>query len=132
MLGSRIGSLPAIKLLGILTIYYILVFIALLKMIRSFPGLQNLMPFGGGSEFYARESVNSFSQTMIFLNLSSDYIENGLKLLFSILGLIQVILPATWVYLKIRAKLDQSLVETMLILPVVVAGVVIIVQHSSS
>jgi len=34
------------------------------------------------------------------------------------------------VYLKIRAKLDQSLVENMLILPVVVAGVVIIVQNS--
>ena len=76
--------------------------------------------------------MNSFSQTMIFSNLSSDYIENGSKLLFSILGLIQVILPVTWVYLKIRAKLDQSLVETMLILPVVVADVVIIVQHSSS
>ena len=130
MLGSRLGSLPAIKLLGILTIYYALVFLALLIMMRSFPGLQNLMPFGGGSEFNARESANSFSQTIIFSNLSSNYIENGIKLLFAILGVIQVMLPVTWVYLKIRAKLDQSLVETMLILPVVVAGVVIIVQNS--
>ncbi len=130
MLGSRLGSLSAIKLLGILTIYYALVFLVLLIMMRSFPSLQNLMPFGGGSEFNARESANSFSQTMIFSNLSSNYIENGLKLLFAILGVIQVMLPVTWVYLKIRAKLDQSLVENMLILPVVVAGVVIIVQNS--
>lgn len=130
MLSSRLGSLPAIRLLGILTVYYAFVFLMLLILMQSFPGMSGLMPFGGGSEFNALESANSFSQTMIFSNLSSNYIENGLKLLFAILGVIQVMLPVTWVYLKIRAKLDQSLVETMLILPVVVAGVVIIVQNS--
>jgi len=41
-------------------------------------------------------------------------------------------LPVTWVYLKVRltSKLDQSLVQTMLILPIAVAGVVVIVQNS--
>ena len=97
---------------------------------NSFPSLSNLMPFGGGAEFVEGERTSTFSQPTIFSNLSSNYIENGLKLLFAILGVIQVMLPVTWVYFKIRAKLDQSLVETMLILPVVVAGVVIIVQNS--
>jgi len=130
VLSSRLGSLPAVKLLGILTVYYTIVFIILFVLMRSFPSLRPLMPFGGGSDFSAGETVSTFSQTMIFSNLSSNYFENGLKLLFAILGVIQVMLPVTWVYLKIRAKLDQSLVETMLILPVVVAGVVIIVQNS--
>lgn len=130
ILNSKLGSLPAIKLLGVLTIYYAALFLILLVLMNSFPSLSNLMPFGGGAEFVEGERTSTFSQPTIFSNLSSNYIENGLKLLFAILGVIQVMLPVTWVYFKIRAKLDQSLVETMLILPVVVAGVVIIVQNS--
>jgi len=72
MLSSRLGSLPAVKLLGILTAYYTIVFIVLFVLMQSFPNLRNLMPFGGGSDFSTRETVSTFSQTMIFSNLSSN------------------------------------------------------------
>ena len=41
-------------------------------------------------------------------------------------------LPVSWVYFKSRSKsgLDQSIAQTMLLLPMAVAGVVIIVQNS--
>ena len=59
-------------------------------------------------------------------------IENSIKLASAIFGVTLVMLPVTWLYLKSRVikRLDQSLVQTMLLLPIAVAGVVSIVQHS--
>jgi hypothetical protein len=127
---SKLGSSQVMKLLLRLTLYYAIIFGILVIILNAFPGLMQFMPLGGGAEFSNQETTNTFAQSIIFSNLSSNYIENGLKLLFAIIGVILVMLPVTWVYLRIRASLDQSLVETMLILPVVVAGVVIIVQNS--
>ncbi len=130
MRSSKLGSTQVIKLFGLLTLYYFFAFGILVIALNFFPGLKDFMPLGAGVEFSDVETTNPFTQSVIFSNLSSNYVENGLKLLFAILGVILIMLPVTWVYLKIRASLDQSLVETMLILPVVVAGVVFIVQNS--
>ena len=53
-------------------------------------------------------------------------------LVFATMGALLLILPVSWVYLAIRAKsgLDQALVETILILPIVVTAIVMIVQNS--
>lgn len=130
MLNSRLGSTQVIKLLGMLTLYYLFALGGISLSLHYFPNLQELLPFGGGSALSSEETIMTFTQTMVFSNLSSNYLENGTKLLFAILGVLLVMLPVSWVYMRIRITLDQSLVETMLILPVVVAGVVIIVQNS--
>lgn len=45
-----------------------------------------------------------------------------------------LMLPVTWVYVQTRRKkgFDQSLVQTLIILPLVVAGVVLLVQNSTA
>lgn len=129
-LSAKWASNQVARLLMQLTLYYALAFGFLYVALRSFPGLMELMPLAAGLVADSGEITNTFAEPIVFSNLSADYVENALKLLFAILGVIQVMLPVTWVYLKIRASLDQSLVETMLILPIVVAGVVIIVQNS--
>ena len=52
--------------------------------------------------------------------------------LLVILGIVALMLPVTWVYMSARKVPghDQSIVQTLLILPIVVAGVVLIVQNS--
>lgn len=49
-----------------------------------------------------------------------------------ILGILALMLPVTWVYMSARRVPghDQSVVQTLLILPIVVAGIVLIVQNS--
>lgn len=45
-----------------------------------------------------------------------------------------LMLPVTWVYVQTRRKkgFDQSVVQTLIILPVVVAGVILLVQNSTA
>jgi hypothetical protein len=52
--------------------------------------------------------------------------------LLVILGIVALMLPVTWVYMSARKVPghDQSIVQALLILPIVVAGVVLIVQNS--
>jgi hypothetical protein len=52
--------------------------------------------------------------------------------LLLIVGIVALMLPVTWVYMSARKVPghDQSIVQTLLILPIVVAGVVLIVQNS--
>ena len=54
------------------------------------------------------------------------------NLFFSMLGSLLLMFPVSWVYRAIhrRGEHDHSLDETTLILPGVVAGIVIVVQHS--
>jgi hypothetical protein len=49
-----------------------------------------------------------------------------------IVGILALMLPVTWVYMSARRVPghDQSVVQTLLILPIVVAGIVLIVQNS--
>src|SRR4029434_5680262 len=52
--------------------------------------------------------------------------------LLSIVAIVALMLPVTWVYMSARKVPghDQSVVQTLLILPIVVAGVVLVVQNS--
>jgi uncharacterized protein DUF4956 len=49
-----------------------------------------------------------------------------------LLGTLVLMLPVTWVYMSARATPghNQSVVQTLIILPIVVAGIIIIVQNS--
>jgi hypothetical protein len=51
---------------------------------------------------------------------------------FSMLGALAIMVPVTWVYMVTRRQrgYDESVVHTMLILPVAVTGIVMIVQDS--
>jgi hypothetical protein len=53
-------------------------------------------------------------------------------LVVAILAAILVSLPVSWVYMAVRGgeEYDQSLVNTIIVLPMVVTGIVIIVQNS--
>lgn len=53
-------------------------------------------------------------------------------LLYSLLNVILLTLPLTWVYRGTRRRrdLDQSIVETVLVLPIIVTGIIMIVQSN--
>ena len=51
---------------------------------------------------------------------------------FSLLGALAIMVPVAWTYIiiKVRGGYDQSVVHTLIILPIAVTGIVIIVQTS--
>lgn len=128
----ELGSPRVLRLFGHLTLYYFLAFFILWGIVQVFPGARDYLPVGGSEGLMSSESFESFETIPSPANDIQGYLERGLRLFAAILGALLVMTPVTWVYMKIRlrAKLDQSLVETMLILPIAVAGVVVIVQNS--
>src|SRR5207237_7850094 len=51
-----------------------------------------------------------------------------------LVGVLALMLPVTWVYMSARPipGHNQAIVQTLIILPLVVAGLVVIIQHSLS
>ncbi len=129
---SKLGSPIVLKLLGRLALYYLIVIGLTFGLVKLFPGVKEMLPFGGAVNLEDLKGANSFEDLPAFFEFNSIYFEASLRLFFSIVGVLLVMLPVTWVYLKVRltSKLDQSIVQTILILPIAVTGVVTIVQNS--
>jgi cation transport ATPase len=117
-------------------------------LFTAFPPLLDMAPVGGVSELAGGydPSLREFEDA--FLNDDIEEVqpltaqEQGISskfrfadarsLFLSMLGTFLLMLPVSWIYKGIHrdGEHDQSLDETTLILPAVVAGIVMVVQHS--
>ena len=122
--GSAIGA-P----LFLFACYY-LVLVGLVWLLETLlaPGI---MPLGGLDELLASDSNK--------LEVVREFGTNGaaggydvLTLGLAIAGAVLLMLPVSWVYFMTtrRKRIDRSFVQTMIVLPVIVAGIAIIVQNS--
>lgn len=113
-----------------LTAYY-LVIGAVVWVVYSQFGEMNL-PLGVVERMINEGDSASLSNIEIYASSVSDQYGGVLWLIVAILGAVALMIPVSWVYMAIRtqSKVDQSLVETMIILPVAVTGIVLIVQNS--
>ena len=148
-LPTQIPSKPfLLKLLIKLVLYYLALGALLAGLFTVFPPLLDMAPVGGVSELSGNydPSLREFEDA--FLNDDIDEVqpspvpETGItsrfrfgdarSLFFSMLGAFLLMLPVSWIYKGIHrdGEHDQSLDETTLILPAVVAGIVMVVQHS--
>ena len=132
-----------------ITIYYLVVFGLVSCAITFAPGFLDILPVGGVSELSESSDfeIAQFEDAL----LSGDFDEeefvtsretrtpsskflfgDALNLLVSMIGCVLLMLPVSWVYRTIHrdGDHDHSLDETTLLLPTVVAGIVMVVQHS--
>lgn len=128
----ELGSKRVLKLMARITLYYLAGFLIIWVIAYNIPEGREYLPLGGADSLIGGDAANAFKAILPGEDYTANYIDRALRLFFAILGALFVMLPVTWVYMGIRkrSRLDQSLVETMLILPIAVAGVVVIVQHS--
>ena len=78
----------------------------------------------------SENSSNPFAATQN-PTLSGTYWERAISTALIALGALAVSLPVAWVYTYTRRlRFDPSLVQSVVILPIVVAGIVTVVQHS--
>jgi hypothetical protein len=123
----------ATKLLVRLTIYYAVIGVLVFAAIRIWPAIQGWLPIGGVEQLIAQPAKNPLHATEA---VRAAHVGNLGQSLFwlavAIIGALVVALPVSWVYMGIRNddEYDQSLINTILVLPMVVTGIVIIVQNS--
>lgn len=123
----------ASKLLGQLAIYYLVIGLIVWIMVKLWPDARGYLPIGGVESLITQPSQNPLQGTDA---IRAEHVGNMGESLFwlvvAIIGAFLAALPVSWVYMAVRSgdEYDQSLVNTIIVLPMVVTGIVIIVQNS--
>ena len=118
----------AIPLLQI-TAYYAFVVAVVYGLSILIPALVPYLPFGGNDVTAAGlgELVTGELRPP-----SWDPVEKSIRLALSLIGVVVMMEPVSWVYMGARRRKGraQAFLMTLLLLPIVVAGIVLIVQNS--
>jgi hypothetical protein len=121
------------KLLVYLTIYYLVIAAVLYIAVRIWPDFRGYLPVGGVEQLITQPAKNPLQASDA---IRAEHVGNLGQSLFwlvvAMLGAALAALPVSWVYMAVRSgdEYDQSLVNTIIVLPMVVTGIVIIVQNS--
>jgi hypothetical protein len=123
----------ASRLLVQLTAYYLIIGLVIIVAIKIWPDFRGYLPIGGVEQLIAQPSKNPLEATDAIRAQHVGNLGDSLFwLVVAILGALVAALPVSWVYMAVRSgdEYDQSLVNTIIVLPMVVTGIVIIVQNS--
>lgn len=123
----------ALRLIGKLTLYYLIIGVLVFLAINIWPDFRGYLPVGGVETLISQPQQNPLEGIDAIRSDSVGTLGESLFwLVVAIIGAFLCALPVTWVYMSVRsgAEYDQSLVNTILVLPIVVTGIVIIVQNS--
>src|SRR5881296_258939 len=127
---GRIWKSPFVRLAA----YYAVLGLATLLLIRTFPQLrdlferfQELSPVHGA---VSRKDALEAAGTPGPASLGSMAL--GLITFLSMIGALVLMIPTAWVYMVTKQErgYDQSVVQTVIVLPMTVAGTLILVQNS--
>lgn len=122
-----------LRLLGKLTLYYVAIGAIVYLAVQIWPEFRGYLPVGGVEQLITQPAQNPLQASDTIRASQVDTLGQSLFwLIVAIIGAFLCSLPVTWVYMSVRSgdEYDQSLVHTILVLPMVVTGIVIIVQNS--
>ncbi len=114
-----------------ITAYFALLIGLIIGFAQLFPSYANLLPFGG-----VEELLDSVPDDMEVISTFVERPEIASRAAFTlgaaILGAVLLMVPISWVYfITTRSKqINRSFAQTMVVLPVIVAGIAMIVQNS--
>jgi hypothetical protein len=126
-------KMHARKLLVQITIYYVVIALAVFIALKLWPGVRGYLPVGGVEQLISQPAKNPLDATAA---VRAAHVANlGQSIFWLVVAIVSAILvsmPVSWVYMAVRAgdDYDQSLVNTIIVLPMIVTGIVIIVQNS--
>jgi hypothetical protein len=120
------------KLFAELTGYYLALVIGLLLLQWVVPDILDYLPIGAAEALIRSNEADIFKGTAIGATEVRNIGESLAWLMAALVGALLMALPVSWVYMEIREEhqYDQALDNTIVMLPLVVTGVVVIVQHS--
>lgn len=134
------------RLLAKILLYHLALLAVLVALASYYPGFVDHLPIGGVTELAGEgdrhlsrlESAAEPSgdiqivETFIRATGAFDRLGTARQLIVVLIGVWLLMLPVSWVHKGIHkaSAHDHSLDETTLILPGIVAGIVLVVQHS--
>jgi len=122
----------ALKLFAGLTAYYAVLAAAIFALLSLLPDARAYLPIGGTEALISNAQPDLLRGTAVGNEHVRSIGESLYWLVAAILGALLTALPVSRVYMEVRDRrnYDQSLVDAIVALPIVVTGIVIIVQHS--
>src|SRR3954447_6636583 len=123
----------AIRLIGVLSVYYLAIGIGIFIAVELWPDLRGYLPIGGVEQLITQPAKNPLQASEAIRAAHVGNLGQSLFwLVVALIGALLASLPVSWVYMAVRSgdEYDQSLVNTIIVLPMIVTGIVIIVQNS--
>jgi len=117
--------------LALIVIYYCFWTGLTLFLLAHYPALQHYMPIGG-VRFLAAMDVDTFEPVYSSVRETVLDPQAPIRLALACVGALILTVPVSWAYfITSRARrIDQSFLQTIMILPVVVSGISMIVLNS--
>lgn len=114
----------------IITVYYVVLLGGFMAASSYLPGLRVYLPVDGISELIERGGA-SFEPVEIIRTAIVEA-PHMARLALGMIGATLLMLPISWVYFITTPKsaVDRSFAQTMIMLPIIVAGIAMIVQNS--
>ena len=115
-----------------LTAYYLGVTAVVGTAVLLIPDVRQFLPIGGVEALLAATPQGPLDAMQIGAERVGNFGESLMWLVIATGGALLTSLPVSWTYMEIRERddYDQSLVETIVILPMIVTGIVIVVHNS--
>ena len=127
--------MKAIRLFGQITAFYVAIGLLVWLLLTMFPQLRDFLPIGGVERIITKPDTGGALQgNEIPQAAVRGFGESLVWLAVAVSGAFLTALPVSWVYMGIRSEdeYDQSLISTIIILPMVVTSIVVVVQNSLS
>ena len=117
--------------LFVITTYYAALVVLSVWLVSNFEWMAEYFPIGG-VELLSETADESFEPVYTFENPRVAPPRDMFELLIAMIGIAFLIAPLSWVYfMTTRAKeVNQSFAQTIVVLPLVVAGIAVIVANS--
>ena len=117
--------------LTIILLYYGAWIAVVAFLLYRFPGLAEYMPIGGIDEL-ASSNLDSFEPVYTSVERTILSPAGPVSLLLGCVGAMILTVPVSWVHFitSRQSRIDQSFLQTIMILPIVVTGISMIVLNS--
>ena len=117
--------------LTIILLYYGMWIGVVVLLLNKFPGLAVYMPLGGIDDL-ATSNIDSFEPVYTSIERTILSPTGPVMLLLASIGALIMTVPVSWVYFitSRQSRIDQSFLQTIMILPIVVTGISMIVLNS--
>ena len=128
--------MKALRLFAQLSAYYLVIAVLVYGALMLFPWVRDYLPVGGVEGLINQpQQTGANGLTGVQVQQTENVANLGESLFWlttAIIGALLTALPVSWTYMAIRHgdEYDQSLISTIIILPLVVTGIVVIVQKS--
>lgn len=96
------------------------------------PDISSHLPIGTIERLLNFGDSDSFTGVEIHASQVVSELDSLIWLMTAICGAIVLMIPVSWTYISIRQKkqMDQSLLQSMIVLPIAVTGIVLVVHNS--